>query len=113
MAVNQDGSFNSETNAAPRGSIVTLFATGEGQTEPAAANGMPARPPYAVPVLPVGFTIGRYDAEILYAGAAPGLVGVFQINARVPSGFVPTGVLGVELFIGASRSQPGVTIAVK
>jgi uncharacterized protein (TIGR03437 family) len=113
VAVNQDGSFNSEANPAPRGSIVTLFATGEGQTEPAGVNGLPAKPPYGAPLLPVGFTIGRYDAEILYAGAAPGQVGVFQVNARVPSGFVPAGVLGVELSIGASRTQPGVTIAVK
>ena len=112
MAVQEDGSFNAEANPAPRGSIVTLFATGEGQTEPPGADGAPARAPYPQPVLPVNLTIGGIDAEILYAGAAPGLVGIMQINARVPAGFVPTGVLPVELTVGLARSQPGVTLAV-
>ena len=37
---------------------------------------------------------------------------VLQINARVPAGFVPTGILAVELTVGLARSQPGVTLAV-
>jgi hypothetical protein len=31
----------------------------------------------------------------------------------VPDGFVPSGILPVVLTVGASGSQPGVTIAVK
>lgn len=113
LAVNEDASHNSAANPAARGSVVTLYATGEGRTEPEGANGMPARAPYPKPVLPVKLTIGRYDAEILYAGAAPGMVGLMQINARLPAGFVPTGELAVELTVGVAASQPGVTIAVK
>lgn len=113
LAANEDGSLNSIANAAARGSVVTLFATGEGRLDPAGANGAPAREPYGRPVLPVRLTIGRYESEILYAGAAPGMVGLMQINARVPAGFVPTGALAVELTVGVARSQPGVTIAVK
>lgn len=113
LAVNEDASFNSAANPAARGSVVTLFATGEGRTDPDGANGTPARPPYPKPLLPVTLTIGRYDAEILYAGAAPGMVGLMQINARLPAGFVPTGELAVELTVGVATSQPGVTIAVK
>jgi len=36
-----------------------------------------------------------------------------QVNIRVPSGLVPTGNLGLELFVGGAVSQPGVTIAVR
>jgi uncharacterized protein (TIGR03437 family) len=113
VAVNQDGTPNSESNPAARGSAITLFATGEGLTHPAAAAGRPAQPPYSRPLLPVILTMGGTEAQILYAGHAPGLVGLMQVNARVPSGFVPPGLLRLELTVGGAASQPGVTIAVR
>ena len=43
--------------------------------------------PLRVPVLPVKVSIDNQPADVLYAGAAPGLVqGVIQINVRVPAG---------------------------
>ncbi len=113
VAINQDGTLNSESNPAARGSTVTLFATGEGLTEPAAVAGRPAQPPYARPLLPVILTMGGSEAGILYAGQAPGFAGLMQINARVPAGFVPPGLLRLELAVGGAASQPGVTIAVR
>jgi len=95
-AGNEDGTVNSVLNPAPRGSIVTLYATGEGQN-----------------VSAVGLKIGGYIAELLYAGPAPGFQGLMQINARVPGGFAPTGIQPVVLSIGTATSQGGVTIAVK
>ncbi len=112
-ALNEDGTLNSASNPAPRGSVITLFATGEGETEPAGEDGRPAAAPWPRPKLPVTLTIGVHPAEILFAGSAPGLVGVLQINARIPGGFLPSGVLPVELRVGSARSQPGVTIAVR
>jgi len=44
-ALNQDGSINTAVNPAPAGSIVSLFATGEGQTSPAGVDGKPAARP--------------------------------------------------------------------
>jgi len=112
-AINEDGTPNSAENPAPRGSIVTLFATGEGPTEPASEEGRPAAPPLPRPILPVQLVIGVHPAEILFAGSAPGLVGVLQINARIPGGFLPAGLLPVELRVGEHRSPPGVVIAVR
>jgi uncharacterized protein (TIGR03437 family) len=113
VAVNEDESLNSDAQPAPRGSIVVLYATGEGQTTPAGATGRAAQPPLAKPLLPVSLTIAGISAEILYAGSAPGFVGLMQINARVPSGFVPSGDLPVVLTVGPYQSPAGVTIAVK
>jgi uncharacterized protein (TIGR03437 family) len=95
-AVNEDGTLNSESNPAARGSIVLLFATGQGQS---AGN--------------VSLKVGQYAAELLYAGPAPGFPGLMQINARVPSGFLPPGVEPVVLSVGTVASQGGVTIAVR
>ena len=113
VVVNQDGSINSDKNPAPRGSIVVLYATGEGQTSPAGLTGQAAQAPFPLPVLPVSLTMAGYAANVLFAGDAPGFVGVMQINAQVPSGFVPTGDLAVALTVGLYQSPAGVTIAVE
>jgi uncharacterized protein (TIGR03437 family) len=92
---NQDGTVNSATNPAARGSIVSLYATGQG-----------------VDVSAVGLTIGGYAVQLLYAGPAPGFPGLMQINAQVPAGFLGPGVQPVVLTIGSVASQSGVTLAV-
>lgn len=112
-ALNEDGTANSPSNPAARGSIVTFFATGEGLTDPPSEEGRPAAAPLPKPALPVALTIGVHPAEVLFAGSAPGLVGVLQINARIPAGFLPAGLLPVELRVGEHRSPPGAVIALK
>ena len=113
VVVNQDGSINSAQHPAPRGSIVVLYATGEGQTSPAGVTGQAAAAPFPLPVLSVSLTMAGIPANILFAGEAPGFVGLLQINAQVPSGFVPTGDLPVVLTVGPYQSPAGVTIAVE
>ena len=113
VVVNQDGSINSDRNPAPRGSIVELYATGEGQTSPAGVTGQAAASPYPSPVGQVSLTIGGSPANILFAGEAPGFVGLMQINAQVPGGFVPPGDLQLVLTVGLYQSPAGVTIAVR
>jgi len=111
--LNQDGSVNSTSNPASRGSVVALFATGEGQTFPAGVNGKPAADPFPRPIRQVRVLIGGIDAQILYAGGAPGLVaGVLQVNARIPDGVAPGNAVPVSLVIGELNSQSGVTLAV-
>jgi len=113
IVVNQDGTLNSDTTAAPHGSIVTMYATGEGQTLPAGVNGRTATEPFPVPVLPLILKIDGSRADVLFAGAAPGFLGLLQINARVPYGFVRTGIVPVSLQIGTAESQTGVTMAIR
>jgi uncharacterized protein (TIGR03437 family) len=110
---NEDGSINSPDNAAPRDSVVTLLATGEGALSPATLSGRTPQEPYPQPAQPVALKIGGNPSEILSAAAAPGVIGMMQITARVPGGFVPTGILPVVLSVGSVTSQAGVTIAVK
>jgi uncharacterized protein (TIGR03437 family) len=95
-ANNQDGSINSAANPAARGSVVSLYATGQG-SGPAS----------------ITLTIAGYNAPILYAGSAPGFSGLMQINAQIPSGFLPPGDQAVLLTVGAAVSQTGVTLAIK
>ena len=113
-ALNQDGTYNSALNPATRGSIVVLFATGEGKTTPDGVDGKLTAAPLPSPQAPVAVTIGGVDAEIIYAGGAPGLTaGLLQINIRVPLGSVPSATAPIAIRIGNTTSPIGVTIATR
>ncbi len=112
--LNQDSSYNTAANPAAKGSIVILFGTGEGQTNPAGADGQLASAVFPKPALPVSVTFGGLPAEeVLYAGAAPGQVaGLFQINVRIPAE-VASGDVPVVVTVGTAPSQSGLTVAVQ
>jgi uncharacterized protein (TIGR03437 family) len=109
--LNADGSLNGASNPAIQGSILTFFATGEGLTNGANVTGQPASAPYPQPVLPVSIAIGGAAATVLYAGEAPGLVGMLQVNAVVPAGTASGGVNAV-LTVGNTAS-PAVSLWVR
>jgi uncharacterized protein (TIGR03437 family) len=112
--LNQDFSLNLPQAPAARGSIVQIFATGEGQTRPGGVDGKLAAAPLPAPVLPVSVTIGGLPATVTYAGGAPGLVaGVIQINARIPDGVAPGPAVPIVIRAGDFASPEGVTLSVR
>lgn len=112
VAVHADGGLNSAANPAGLGEVVTLYATGEGATTPRGRAGQFAEAPLPRPVASVGLTLAGQPAGILYAGAAPGYVGLTQINARIPESITPGSALPVLLQVGAAQSQANVSLAV-
>lgn len=109
-ALNQDGTFNSAAPADPE-SVVVLFGTGEGRTDPTVADGSVINAAVR-PVAPVTVTIGGIRADVLYAGAAPGNVaGLFQINVRLPAGV--RGSAPVIVNVGGIASQTGLTLNIR
>ena len=113
--LNEDGiTVNSKTNPAARGSVISIFATGEGQTTPGGVDGQIMTPVLSArPVLPVQVRIGGRAAEVQYSGSVPGQVaGLFQLNARIPDG-TPSGEIPVEVQVGSATSQPGITVMVR
>lgn len=112
-ALNGDNSYNSSENPAPKLSTVVLYATGEGQTNPAGRDGLPATQVYPKPQQTVSVTVGGIRASVDYAGAAPGFVaGVMQVNVTVPAN-APSGNVPVIIAVGNASSAPGVTIAIR
>ena len=112
VVMNPDGAPNSAVAPAAMGSILTFYATGEGLTDGPNVSGQAAVAPYPSPILPVTLTVAGFPAQILYAGSAPGAVGLLQVNARVPAGFIPTGPVLAELAVG-SAVAPDLTIWLK
>jgi len=74
---------NGPDNRVPPGGVVTLFGTGEGQTEPEGVTGKLAAEPLPAPLLETRLSVGGAPAEILFSGPAPGFAGLWQINARL------------------------------
>jgi uncharacterized protein (TIGR03437 family) len=56
--------------------------------------------------------IGGVSADVLFSGLAPGLVGVYQINAKIPVEIPANSSVPVEIRIGDGSSNV-VTIAVR
>jgi uncharacterized protein (TIGR03437 family) len=112
--LNQDFSVNSVANPARPGSVVIIYATGEGSTNPPSVDGALSSSPAPKPILPVTVKIAGISAEVLYAGGAPGLIsGVLQVNAKLPDNVIPGDGVPVSLTVGGATSPDGVTIAIR
>lgn len=112
--VNRDGSLNSAANPAARGSTVSLYATGTGQTNPTSVDGEIGGDVLPQSALAVSATIGNVPAVVRYAGGGQTLVaGGVQINVTVPASTTPGNAVPVAITVGTAGSQTGVTMAVK
>jgi len=90
--VNEDGILNLNEPTS-QGSIVGVFGTGGGQTNPGEVDGVPVigtLPPLLAPVQATihyvtGGQVSVVPAPVLYAGPAPTEVaGVLQVNVQIP-----------------------------
>ncbi len=109
--LNQDYAVNGSATPAVKGSVVIAYATGGGQTVPLAEDGRIATTG-AAQAHHVSVQIAGMPAEVLYAGAAPGLVsGVMQVNVRVPES-AASGLQSIEITVGGATSPSGVVIAI-
>ncbi|MDQ6662927.1 MAG: S8 family serine peptidase, partial [Acidobacteriota bacterium] len=82
---------------AQRGQPVSIYANGLGpvDNQPASGEPSPAQPLASARVTP-SVTIAGRPAQVLFSGLAPGFVGLYQINAIVPSD-APTGTQPVVI----------------
>jgi len=94
LALNSDNTLNTETNPAQRGSVVSFYATGMG-----------------VPDNSAGVVIGQSPAELLFVGDAPGLIGVTQLNVRLPEGV--SGIQPLLVLSANVASQTAVSVAIQ
>jgi uncharacterized protein (TIGR03437 family) len=88
------------------GEYVSVYATGLGaaSNEPVSGTAAPLNP---LSHLTAGatITIGGVNADVTFAGLAPELVGVYQINFRVPDG-VPAGSPALVLKTATAAAAP-------
>ena len=93
--LNEDDTLNSPSRPAAPGSVIQVFGTGvpDGVT--------------------TCITIGGEEAQVTYAGQAPGQVpGLVQINAVVPAAVAAGNAVPIVVQTGTASSRNRVTIAV-
>ena len=107
--VDVQGRLIAPGNAAPSGGVAILFATGLGAVDQPVQAGFqaPGAEPLARTTLPVTLTVGGVPAQVLYAGLAPGFVGLYQINFLIPNGVAPGDAVPLVVSNGGASSTPG------
>jgi uncharacterized protein (TIGR03437 family) len=111
-AVNQNGTLNSVSWPAVPGSIVTLFATGQGMVSPPVPTGAAALPLPLSLANGVTVMIGGQNAKIYFAGLTPGMAGLMQVNVEIPRATRSGNAVTVQLAVSGARAHQA-TIAVQ
>jgi uncharacterized protein (TIGR03437 family) len=110
--LNGDGSVSGSAAAAP-GSFISVYATGLGPLSPQVPTGSPApMSPFSTATLPITANIAGRAATVSWAGAAPGQVGVYQVNILVPVG-TPAGAARIVVSADGNPSQHGATVQIR
>jgi uncharacterized protein (TIGR03437 family) len=94
---------------ATRGALVQFYVNGLGPVSNQPASGSPAlSSPLSQTTTPAVVTIGGQQATVQFAGLAPGFVGLYQVNAYIPTG-ISTGNQPITIAIGGKTSPTSVT----
>jgi len=114
IVANADGSPNSQSNPAAKGSVIRLYATGLGQTVPAGVDGQFAVSASVKPAMPVVVLIGGFAAEVSRVTVSAGFfAGLMEIEVRIPDK-VPAGQsASVAIAIGDLLGPATAMVAVR
>ena len=105
--VNQDGTVNSADHPAKSGSMISVFVSGLGQTNPPAADGLTNAPPLPVPLAPIFVSAAGTMITPQFFGAAPGMIaGITQVNISLPAS------LGAASRVALNVNAAGATVYV-
>ena len=129
LVTHSNGALVSASSPASPGEALTAWVFGLGQTTPAATTGQPAKTAptaetfnldfrYQVNALATNPFTGEPDSiplHPLFAGLAPGFVGLYQVNFVVPAGppnGIPQCTLPGTAATGASVVQSNLTVSI-
>lgn len=112
---NQDGTFNAPSSPAAKGSYVTLYFTGGGQTNPVGVTGsITDASTLKWLTQNTTVTVGGIAATVAFDGAAPTFVdGVLQLNIQLSPDTPSGSALPVVVKVGNVSSPATATLAVQ
>jgi uncharacterized protein (TIGR03437 family) len=105
-AVHPGGVLVSATTPAVPYEIVSIYLAGLGPTNPAQPVGVtPGTPLYNSITTPV-VRVNSEISQVLFSGLAPGFIGFYQINLRIPADAI-SGLLPISVSTGGGTTDPG------
>src|SRR5262249_39398821 len=110
-AIHSNGSLVSVQSPARIGETISVFLTGLGRVTPAVADGAPgvSAEPLNTRTIPPTVYVNGITARVTYAGLAPQLIGLYQVNFRIPNGVAPGNVtlgIGAPLTLNSQAILP-------
>lgn len=120
---NPNGSFAAPVGSVPgqqaapaaRGGVIIIYASGLGRVTPQLPSGLPAGiNGSTIPTLvnPPTVRIGGVASTVEFAGLAPGFVGLYQVNVRVPSNAQTGNAVSVAITTAEGQTSNTVTVAI-
>jgi uncharacterized protein (TIGR03437 family) len=102
-----------DSRPAKSGDFLSIYCTGLGDVTnlPPLGAASPSNP-LAMTTTTPAVTIGGAPAPVSFSGLAPGFVGLYQVNVKVPDGVTPGDAVPLILTIGGAQSNTA-TIAVQ
>ena len=101
------GALNASQNPVHPGEYLVVYLTGQGLVDhPIATGAESPMDPLSLPLAAVRAKLGGTPAEVAFAGMAPGLVGLLQVNLLVPG--IPGGEQALEVTVGDAAANPTV-----
>lgn len=89
---NTNNQIVTPSNPVHKNDVLVIYLTGLGVTNPAVQTGSPGPvDPLATAIVPPSVSLGNASMPVLFAGMAPGEVGVYQINVKAPAS-APSGL---------------------
>ena len=105
--------LNTTANPASVGDALLIFCTGLGTVTPSVPAGAAASSTtLSYTDNQVTVTVGGKDAQVLFAGLAPGWVALYQVNVLVPPGVTAGASVPVVVTAAGAASAP-VTVAIQ
>jgi uncharacterized protein (TIGR03437 family) len=103
-----------QARPANRGEDISIFCTGLGSVANQPLSGAPApiAPPLSTTTVVPAVTVGGVQATVTFSGLAPGFVGLYQVNARVPDNAPSGDSVPVVITVSGAASNT-VTVAVQ
>jgi len=112
---NPSGTVNTASSPLVRGQYITFFGTGQGPVPNAPPDGTLATgitPTADTPRVVIG-GVELQSTDVQYSGLAPGLIGVWQINVRVPQEVTAGNQVPVVVYLRSVPTQSTTFIALR
>jgi uncharacterized protein (TIGR03437 family) len=127
--LNQDNTVNSSSNPAAKGSVISIYGTGQGPVSPSVADGTVAPGPpglaftVAVPTADQTTCVtnqpsmcvsvgGNAFGNVQFSGLAPGFIGLWQINVAIPATAPSGSSVPIRVLVNGTPSNT-VTVAIR
>ncbi len=107
VVVHANGTLTSDQNPAAAGEVLVVYANGLGPVSVAVPTGAASPSSTLATTTQVpAVTIGGVTASVEFSGLTPGLVGLYQVNVRVPAGVTAGSRVPLVVNVGGQAAPP-------